>query len=156
MSDERSPNPDPLDDDLRRVVAAVDPVPGPVLDAARVAFTWRTVDEELAALVADSAATLGLTAGVRSAPGGPRLLTFEAPSLAIEVEVDEEGGRRLLGQLVPPQPGEVEVLTPDGAVVAVIADPLGRFLAEDVPAGPLRLVVTGPGGLRVATSWTTL
>ena len=72
---------------------------------ARWAFTWRTVDSELAELVADSATDELALSGVRS-DAGPRLLTFEVSQLelAVEVQVTESAGaRRLLGQVVPPQ-----------------------------------------------------
>ncbi|MET0326995.1 MAG: hypothetical protein ABW219_17400, partial [Ilumatobacteraceae bacterium] len=55
------------DDELQAVLAralrTVDPVPDHVLAGARAAWTWRTIDEELAELVFDSAAEL---TGVRS------------------------------------------------------------------------------------------
>ena len=41
--------------ELRALFARVDPVPPLLDDAARAAFTWRTVDAELAELMRDSA-----------------------------------------------------------------------------------------------------
>ena len=67
------------DDDLLELVGralrAADPVPDRVIDGARAAWTWRTIDEELAELVFDSAAEL---TGVRSEDTA-RQLTFRAP-----------------------------------------------------------------------------
>ena len=90
------------DDDLLELVGralrAADPVPDRVLDGARAAWTWRTIDEELAELVFDSAAEL---TGVRSEDTA-RQLTFRAPGMEIEVMVTDEATRRIVGQLVPP------------------------------------------------------
>ena len=81
------------DDDLLELVGralrAADPVPDRVLDGARAAWTWRTIDEELAELVFDSAAEL---TGVRSEDTA-RQLTFRAPGMEIEVMVDRRGVR---------------------------------------------------------------
>ena len=67
------------DDDLLELVGralrAADPVPDRVTDGARAAWTWRTIDQELAELVFDSAAEL---TGVRSEDTA-RQLTFRAP-----------------------------------------------------------------------------
>lgn len=112
--------------------ARTEPPPG-VVDAAVELFTWRTVDAELAALTADSLLD-EQPAGVRAA-AQPRILTFEAGALTIEVEVDAgPGGRRLLGQLVPAQTAELE-LRGDGAPVTGTADEMGRFV---LPLGPTR------------------
>ena len=100
------------DDDLLELVGralrAAEPVPDRVLDGARAAWTWRTIDEELAELVFDSAAEL---TGVRSEDTA-RQLTFRAPGMEIEVMVIDEASRRIVGQLVPP--GEFTVQLPVG------------------------------------------
>ena len=146
-----------LTEELRALGAEVDPVPARVLAAARGSFTWRTIDAELAALAYDSAVDAEHHALVR---GGsePRLLTFESDGLTVEVEVTEVGDRRrLIGQLVPPAPGVVEVRHP-GGVVSVEADEVGRFTAEPIEPGPvsLRCRRTGDGEGTVATEWVTL
>ena len=91
---------------LRAIFTHLDPVP-PLLDeAARNAFEWRTVDEELAELMRDSADEEA-GALVRG-PGGPRQLSFESPEIEIELEVVATGPRerRLEGQLLPPGDGD--------------------------------------------------
>src|SRR4051794_41786114 len=99
MSDEQ------LLQELRNVLPA-DPVPQAVVAAARATLTWRSVDDELAALLSDSA-DRALT-GVRGS--GDRRLAFEAPQLVIEfVLVPGPRGSRLEGQLAPPRPGPDEV-----------------------------------------------
>jgi hypothetical protein len=151
-----------LDDDLLlerfRVIALEhDPVPAAVRRAAVGSLAWRTVDEELALLVADTADSAAGHALVRDAAEETRLLTFEATDLTVEVEVvDGPGGaRRLIGQLVPPGPGQVQVQSPDGETAAE-ADEIGRFLADGVPAGQIRLRVTRAGEPPVTTSWTAV
>ncbi len=149
--------PEPSDgllDELRALLNEIDPVPAEVIAAAEASFAWRTVDAELAELTEDS--VFAPTAGVRG-PGGPRLLTFEAPDLTVVVEVSVIGDRRrMLGQLVPPSAAEVEVRHRDGTET-VSADELGRFTVEQVPAGPVSFACRGSAAQRtVVTSWVTV
>ncbi len=143
---------------LRRMAKATDPIPSHVVELARAAFDWRTLDAELAELVLDSAEPeLAAAAGVlvRSA-GQARLLTFETSDLTIEVEVEEEGAeRRLRGQLLPPQAAEMVVQHAGGDLIAD-ADADGRFTVEGVAAGPVRLRVTLAGRAPVETQWAAL
>ncbi|MGH8910453.1 MAG: hypothetical protein ACRD0K_29160 [Egibacteraceae bacterium] len=130
------------DDDLIEALAAAaaryDPVPLAVMEAARAAFTWRTIDAELAELAYDSLFDRLETAGVRGLPG-PRLVTFEADDVCVEVEVHESGGlRRLIGQIVPQQPGLLTVRH-EGGSQDVEADAVGRFQLSNVAAGPVSL-----------------
>lgn len=147
---------EPLVEELRRVVELADPVPARVLEAARGSFSWRTIDAELAELAYDSAVAAGGEALVRSAGGG-RVLTFESPGLSVEVEVTPSGsGRRLVGQLVPPQPAAIEIRHAAGTL-AVDADELGRFAADGIPGGPVSLVCRpADGSPAVATGWLVL
>jgi hypothetical protein len=129
-----------LDDDallaeLARVLGRVSAPPPEVVEAAKGLFTWRTVDAELADLTHDSLVAPA-EPGVRAA-GQPRILTFEAGGLTVEVEVDDvPGARRLIGQLTPPGPAELELRT-SGPAVTGEADELGRFVL-DLPAGKTR------------------
>jgi len=144
--------------ELRRMAAALDPPPPEMVVAARAGFAWRTLDAELAELVADAAdADHGRRlVGVRSADTS-RLMTFEAPGLTIEVEAIDDGGRRkIVGQLVPRQPALVEVTHAAGTVSAT-ADAGGRFLAKGVAPGPICLQVRGTaGGVTVTTDWVVV
>jgi hypothetical protein len=153
-----------LDDDaellasLRRMAKATDPIPSHVVELARAAFDWRTLDAELAELVLDSAEPeLAAAAGalVRST-GHARLLTFEASDLTIEVEVEEEGEKRLLrGQLLPPVAAELVVQHAGGDLHAT-ADADGRFTVEGVSSGPVRLRAVLAGRAPVETQWAAL
>jgi hypothetical protein len=127
-------------------------------DAARAAFTWRTVDEELAALLHDSALDAG--AAVRSsAGGGPRSLSFGRSGLSLEVEVD---GDRVLGQVIgegaaadATEPATVTLRRPDADDVVVAADASGFFRFSGVGPGPARFVVD-QAGWSLVTPWVTL
>lgn len=143
--------------ELRRVVAVLDPVPEPLLEFGRASLAWRTVDAELAALLSDSAVEDERLAAVR-ATSGVRAVSFEAAGLTIEVDVLGEGRlRTLVGQLVPPAAATIEVQT-TAAQATVEADEQGLFRAEEIPAGQMRLRVTGhPASDRpIETSWITI
>lgn len=141
---------------LSALVARMDPVPPAVLEAARATFTWRTIDAELAELAFDSTSSDAVLAGVRSAAAGPRLLSFEAPGLVIELEVSEIGDlRRFVGQLVPPTAAELEVRHPTGATSAS-ADERGRFTVDRIPAGPVSVRVVLGDGDPVETAWVSV
>jgi hypothetical protein len=132
----------------------------PVEAAAEVKaqFSLRTLDAELAELVYDSATAQDALAGVRGGAATVRLMTFESAGLTVEVEAQPTAGERwrLVGQLVPPGPGSVDVRYASG-IVSVEADEVGRFSVDGIPAGPLslRCHVAGSGGA-VATDWLLL
>jgi hypothetical protein len=139
--------------DVRAVLTELDPVPAEVVAAAKASLTWRTIDAELAELVDDS--VLAPTAAIRG-PGDSRLLTFEAPTVTVVVEVTDVGEeRRILGQLVTPRQAQVDVRH-SGGTWTVESDELGRFSVEAVPPGPVSFVChTGPHQ-SVVTSWVTV
>jgi hypothetical protein len=147
------PSTDPTFATLRSVIGRADPVPPAVVEAARAAYTWRTIDAELAELTADSAMA---AAGVRST-SAPRLLTFEGAGVEVEVEVAQAGStRHLSGQLVPVGPAQVTVRWAGGTKEAT-ADDLGRFAVEGIPAGSVSLVVARAGAQHpIVTSWISI
>ena len=67
--------------ELRAIFAHLDPVPPLLDDAARAAFSWRTVDAELAELMRDSADAEEEAGALVRGGGGPRQLSFESPRL---------------------------------------------------------------------------
>ena len=145
------------DDDLLELVGralrAADPVPDRVIEGARAAWSWRTIDQELAELVFDSAAEL---TGVRSEDTA-RQLTFRAPGMEIEVMVVDEASRRIVGQLIPPGSFTVQLLSSDDLVRDDTSDRLGRFSFDAVAPGPLRLAIIDPDGTHIVTTeWTLL
>lgn len=147
------PDTDPMFATLRDVIHRADPVPAAVVDAARAAYAWRTIDAELAELTADSAMA---TAGVRSS-AAPRLLTFEGAGIEVEVEVAQTGStRHLSGQLVPVGPAQVTVRWLGGSQETT-ADELGRFAVERIPGGSVSLAIVAVGaGRPIVTSWISI
>lgn len=120
---------------------------------ARSAFATRARDPSrlLARLSYDS--LLEETGSVRGAGGEDRrVVTFEAPTLSIEIEVT---GERLLGQVVPPAEVAVEMMTPDGVAGRATADRLGCFTLPGPPLGPVRFGCRA-GGELVLTDWVRL
>ena len=121
---------DELQELLGRALRAAEPVPDKVIDGARAPWTWRTIDEELAELVFDSATEL---TGVRSEDTA-RQLTFRAPGVEIEVMVVDDGARRIVGQLIPPGEFTVQLTTEDAV----------RDSETDRP-GPVHVRAGAPG-----------
>ncbi len=121
-----------------------------VIEAARAAYAWRRADpdSELAALLYDS--DLDRTALVRSAvSGGPRNLVFGLGELRVEVEIGDAG---IEGQLVPPGPGVVRLLSVDGPGRETRADEVGCFAFPAARRGTLRIECAVPAGT-FATEW---
>jgi hypothetical protein len=140
-SEESRPENEDRDDRLLAALSAasrtLDPVPPSVTEAAKAAFTWRTIDAELAALVYDSAEQE--LAGVRGVPAR-RSLSFEYADVVVDMELDESE-RTLTGQVAPRAVDWIELHQADsGAPVRVDADDLGRFRMTGVRPGPFRLL----------------
>lgn len=124
-------------------------VPPGVLAAARAAFAWRRIDEELAELLFDSADE-PVGAGLRGAAAAPRQVSYASGDLLIDCEL---GSEALVGQLLPADAGTLELLTPAGRQRPVEVDPRGRFVVRPVPAGPIRLRFGSLGRPAVLTPW---
>jgi hypothetical protein len=77
------------------------------------------------------------------------MLTFQAGELSVDVEVGEDG---LMGQVLPPRPARVEVLSGPGPATVLTVDELGRFTGQAPPAGPFALRLR-TGGEVVVTEW---
>lgn len=119
--------------DLGAALRAEREVPERFLEIGREAFAWYDVDAELAALTFDSATA---PAGTRAETATLRALTFAARRLTIELEVTAGA---LVGQVVPPQPGELEVQPREGETRTVPVDEVGWFAIRPRPAGLFRL-----------------
>lgn len=119
--------------------------------AARGAFAWRSVDEELAELLHDSALEAG--AAVRSGTDGPRTLSFGGGGLTLELEVDGDG---LLGEVVGGgDAASVALQRPGVDEVTTVVGAGGFFRFDAVGQGAVRLVVTGDA-VSLTTTWFTL
>lgn len=135
-----------LEEELRQAAAVLDPVPDALRQLAVEAYALHDLDARIAELTFDS---LLHALPVRSATDVPRMLTFQAGELTVDVEVSGDG---LMGQVMPPQPARIEVLSGPGAGVRLTADDLGRFAADAPPAGPFALRLR-TGGDVVVTEW---
>lgn len=140
-------------DALRGALDAADPVPETLVSAAKSAYTWLTIDAELAALSEDS-----LLAGsaVRSAATA-RSLTFECATGVVVLEVSDDGEdeRRILGQT--DRPADLQVLH-RGGTISVSTDEHGRFRVERVTSGPVsvRCVFRDDPDSPIITSWVVV
>jgi hypothetical protein len=123
-----------------------------VIRAAQAAFTWRTVDAELEVLgLADS--RMNDRALVRDSDAdGRHTLAFHGERLSVEMEIDDAG---IVGQLTPPQPGQVTLVTPGGPQTTTQADEVGCFAFPPPAPGPLRLDCR-VGSDRFITEWVTV
>ncbi len=134
---------------LGRALEHTDPVPLSVTEAGKSAFTWLTIDAELAELVFDSARDE--LVGVRSETMTERQLTFQTPTVEIEVMLVGDT-KHLVGQLVPPQGAAVTLIT-EVASIEVATDDLGRFDFTGVEPGRIRLQIRTAGGPSITTQW---
>jgi hypothetical protein len=146
---------------LREVLGASDPPPAWCVELAKGSFALRTIDAELATLSEDS----GLAGLVRTRAAGtrsgsaPRLAIFDAGGLSVEIEVSpgsRAGSWQLVGQLTPPAAATIGVRRPPDDHASVTADGLGRFMIDQLPAGPLSLAIEVEGKQPVVTEWITV
>jgi hypothetical protein len=114
---------------------------------------WHDIDAELAQLTYDSSRDRDRSASVRSETASIRALTFTSAHMSVELEVTEGS---LLGQIMPPGDGTIEVQTQAGVTTAVPIDEIGCFAIEPVPPNPFRLHCRTGRGLDVVTGWITL
>jgi len=156
---------------LGEMLRAADPPPADMLELARQSFGLRTLEAELARLVEDSETAMADSAAQSRAiavRGGlaaePRQLTFhfdggpDGAELIIAIQVESSAGRlRITGHLTPQESARIEVRQPAAPRVrAIDVDRLGRFVIDDVPAGPTRLTCRRAEVPDVATEWTLL
>ncbi|GAA4317428.1 hypothetical protein GCM10023086_40400 [Streptomyces venetus] len=135
-----------LEEELRQAAAVLDPVPPELQQIAVDAYALHDLQARVAELTFDS---LVDSLPVRGAGDTPRMLTFRAGEVTVDVEVTAHG---LMGQVLPPQPARVEVLGGPRPGSSLTADDLGRFTAAAPPPGPFALRVR-TGGDVVVTEW---
>lgn len=144
------------DDDalLTELGAALhDEVPAHVVEAGKAAFTWASIDSELAALVYDSSTSAEALTATRSERARIRDLTFASPHLTVHVQVS---GDELQGQVVPPRRGSIEMQCSDGLPRMAEIDDEGWFTVAPLPASPFRLLWRTADGATALTDWLTL
>lgn len=153
--------PDGWDDDEELLAALRNALRGPpaqgvppeFIEAGKAAYTWRTIDAELAELTYDSAQESLAAAGRRAEDAATRTLTFSSAHLTIELEAT---GDALLGQLVPVQTGLVEIQSGPEKGTQTDVDTMGCFTIQPIPAGPFRLRCQSGAGAVVLTEWLSL
>jgi hypothetical protein len=137
---------------LREAMRERDAVPGWFVETGKNAYAWHNIDAELAQLTYDSHSDEGMAAVTRSETASIRALTFTSNQLSMELEVTEDG---LLGQVIPPRAGALEIHTTAGIMTAMV-DELGFFAVEPKPDGSFRLRCRTSDGVDVITGWITL
>lgn len=111
-----------------------DDVPPEFVEAAKAAFTWRTIDEELLLITSyDSVLDDTLFTRARSTATA-RQLVFDAEGVMLQVEVSAAG---VTGQLMPAS-GSVTLVTPNGDHETAAIDELGMFVMGVAPRGPVK------------------
>ena len=139
---------------LGEAMRARQAVPEWFVEAGKNAYAWHNIDAELAQLTydSDSDSARGHVAAVRSETASIRALTFTSARLSIELEVAESS---LLGQVIPPQAGTLEVHTTAGVTSSPV-DEIGCFVVDPIPSSPFRLRCRTQDGADVLTGWITL
>jgi hypothetical protein len=139
---------DELLDELREAVAEAERVTDQQREAAQAAFTWRTVDAELAELLHDSALESAAVRGGDTA----RTLSFASGPLTLEVEID---GGTVMGQVVGAAAESVLLQRSSADGQPMDVDPSGFFRLDGVTSGPIRFVVQA-GDWTLTSPWVAL
>ncbi|MFI0512070.1 hypothetical protein RKD19_001224 [Streptomyces canus] len=138
-----------LEEELRQATAILDPVPPGLRQIAVEAFALHDLDSRIADLTFDSVVD---AIPVRGATGTPRMLTFHAGEVTVDVELTPQG---LMGQVLPPQSARIEVLSGPEAGSPLTTDDMGRFTCDRSPAGPFALRLRTDGQV-IVTDWLTV
>jgi hypothetical protein len=147
---------------LGEAIRAREAVPEWFVETGKNAYAWHNIDAELAQLTYDSASEResdrdqdrdrDLVAAVRSETASIRALTFTSTQLSIELEVTTGS---LVGQIIPPRAGTLEVHTTAGVASSPV-DEIGCFSVTPIPNSPFRLRCRTEDGADVLTGWITL
>jgi hypothetical protein len=140
--------------ELRVALAARAAVPLAFVEAGKSAYAWRHIEAELAQLTYDSWFDAELSASTRSEPESAsiRAISFASARFAIEVEISHDA---VFGQVIPPQPGTVEIATRAGHTTASAIDEVGCFSIEPRPDTAFRVRFRTEGQPDVLTGWIT-
>ena len=130
--------------------------PARVVRAAKAAFAQRVTPSDLAPLLWDSD-TDGPAAAMPAELAGdrPRRLWFGTDGLGVELVIEPavRGCRSISGRLVPPVRAAVALVRDSGDPVPLPLDDAGRFAAEGLAPGLLRLRSARPGRRHLLTAW---
>jgi hypothetical protein len=137
---------------LRDAIRARQAVPVWFVETGKNAYAWHNIDAELAQLTYDSRSDELVAAVTRSETASIRALTFTSAQLSIELEVTDDS---LLGQIIPPGAGTVEIDTTAGTITTTV-DEIGFFAVDPKPDSSFRLRCRTPDGADVMTRWINL
>ena len=137
---------------LGEAIQAREEVPEWFVETGKNAYAWHNIDAELARLTYDSSRDRDAVAVVRSEAASIRALTFTSAQLSIELEVTAGS---LVGQIIPPRAGTLEVHTTAGVASSPV-DEIGCFAVTPIPNSPFRLRCRIEDGTDVLTGWITL
>ena len=137
---------------LGEAIQAREEVPEWFVETGKNAYAWHNIDAELARLTYDSSRDRDAVAVVRSEAASIRALTFTSAQLSIELEVTAGS---LVGQIIPPRAGTLEVHTTAGVASSPV-DEIGCFGVTPIPSSPFRLRCRTEDGTDVLTGWITL
>ncbi|MDQ3151500.1 MAG: hypothetical protein M3R63_07215 [Actinomycetota bacterium] len=139
--------------ELGEALRSAGPITDDDLGRARAAYTWRTVDDELAlaALVYDSSIQDRPLVRGEAVPGG-RTLIFEGDAVSVEVDATPDA---LLGRVVPPGRADISLFSIDGTISETTADDMGSFVLTTAPSGPVRFLCR-TATMRLITDWVRL
>ncbi len=137
---------------LGEAIRAREAVPGWFVETGKNAYAWHNIDADLAQLTYDSSRDREAVAVVRSEAASIRALTFTSARLSIELEVT---GDSLVGQIIPPRAGTLEVHTTAGVTSSPV-DEIGCFAVAPIPTSPFRLRCRTEDAADVLTGWITL
>jgi len=143
---------DELLEALGEALRAREQVPEWFVETGKNAYAWHNIDAELAQLTYDSSRDRDAVSAVRSETASIRALTFTSAQLSVELEVTTGS---LVGQIIPPRAGTLEVHTTAG-VASSLMDEIGCFAVTPIPSSPFRLRCRTEDGTDVLTGWITL
>ncbi len=138
---------------LGEAIKARQAVPSWIVETGKNACAWHTIDAELAQLTYDSNEDRREAAVMRSETASIRSLTFTSAHLSLELEVTENS---LLGQIIPPRGGALEIQTRANGAGTTEVDEIGCFSVDPIPDSPFRLRYRAPDGTDVLTGWITI
>jgi len=138
---------------LGEAIKASQAVPSWFVETGKNAFAWHNIDAELAQLTYDSNEDKREAAVMRSEAASIRALTFTSAHLSLELEVTENS---LLGQIIPPRSGTLEIHTRAGEIRTTEVDEIGCFAVDPIPDSPFRLRCRTADGTDVLTGWITI
>ena len=138
---------------LKEALEADEAVPPEFIELGKNAYAWHNIDAELAQLTYDSSREPQAGLSLRAEAASIRALTFTSAHLTIELEVSEDS---VLGQVIPAQPGVVEIQGREGTTAAIEADDVGCFLIRPIPDSPFRLRFRTADGSDILTGSITL